>query len=272
MPNIIGEVPEFNDAESKENQDNNVKSSDSIEAIIEGDKEVKETDTDKVSEEKETPDESSTSEKPAQKSDDGSGSAEAVTGLQKEKDKLLQEIQNLRTVRREIKQKEIPPAPQAEDKLEDIAPQDLQVLDRILKAKGVLTREEWQREEYQQIQNQELEKFLDKYREFRPENDPEDKNWNALLKEFSLYKTPADPHQVGMFLERARQVISVPSTGERDAKVNQNKIELASKGRGGVQRSSSSQSSNSNLSENEKAELLRRGGWSEEEINDLLNR
>jgi len=180
---------------------------------------------------------------------------------------LLREIQELRKERRELKQRKRGVFTEEEptkEELEGLSPEDTEWIDKILKNKGYVTRDEL----YRIIEQEEINKFLEKYPEFKPENDPDDRLWNALQEELKWYRKPENPRDIGKLLEKARRAIQVP-TGGRSSLSLQKRVEIASKGSGGktTQRSSSSVP----LSR-DKIEELRRGGFTDEEIEEMLGR
>lgn len=237
------------------------------ETPIEGEEEeVKETEGEESSEEKETPEEPSTSEETTEE-ELGSDATETeevsrqVQGLKEEKEKLLEEIISLRGERRSLKEIELKKVEEKLDELKDVHPQDVQVIERILKARGYLSKEEAQKMYYNQIKQQELTSFLNKYPEFKPENDPNDKNWTTLQKEMSYYRLPEDPHLIGGLLEKARKSIQIPVVVKKELLLKKQQLKVAGVGSGGAFMPSTEKS----LTANQKAELSR-GGFTEEEI------
>lgn len=273
---VVGNIPEFTADEGGE-----------------GDQEVKETSTEEVVEEKEkTPTESSTDNKSAEETSekeevgedttDSSGEKEEekkgsispqtkeelindIIGLTNTKQKLLDDIVGLRGNRRELKQKEINKVEnQIEDELKDISQQDKEIIEKIARSRGFVSKDEVKVMLYKDIEERQLQDFLNKYPEFKPENDPNDKNWKMLQEELGFYKKPSNPYNTMSVLEKARKSIQKIGS-ERDTKPVEHRLKTASKGSGGsIQRSSSSTPISS-----EYREELRRGGWSEEEINEM---
>ncbi len=246
MVNVIGELPQFTEEGTEE-----VKES-PVEAPIE------EVPAEEV---KETP--SLPEEKPAEAEPKPQGDDVVVKqGLLTEREKLLQEIAELRKQRRDLRKEETQEViTQVADKLDDLNDVDVLNIERVLKAKGYVTKEESQKLHYESVKNDELTKFLDKYPEYKPENDPNDLNWNSLQKEMSLYKSPSNPKQVAELLLKAHRNIAttVPVT-ETVAK----RIATAQKGAGGTQRTSAGKSLPPNL-----RRAYEDGGWSEAEIKEL---
>lgn len=255
MENVVGIIPEFTSPESER-----------------GIKEAKEATTEEVvEEEKETPAEPPAVEKPAEiNAEIGADTGELtkqVQGLQTEREKLLKEIQDLRGTRREIKQVELGKVEEKLDELKDLHPDDIKVIEKILRAKGYITKDEASKMTYDNVKQEELDKFLVKYPEYKPENDKNDINWNALQRELGYYRMPTDPHRIEEILERAHKTIQKVSSGQ-DITEKKQKIQTAGVGAGGIQGPSSIKKS---LSPRAKEELSR-GGWSDEDIKKIEGR
>ncbi len=246
MPdNIVGKIPEFD-------QDGQT-----------GKEEVKEGEGEKSSQdEKDTQSELPAEEKPVQK-DDGTNEVEGqLKGLMTEKEKLLDEIKSLRGQRREIKQEEINIVQQQMDDLKDLYPDDINTIDRILRAKGYMTKEEANKMFYENVKNDELKQFLDRFPEYKPENDVNDINWNALQRELKYFRMPENPHEVGQVLEKAHKALEkIQSHSDRTVEVKKRQIEVAGAGTKAGQRSSSPK-----RLDPDKRMVLLQGGWTEEEV------
>lgn len=244
---------------------------------VKREEEVKETPTDVGEEEKETPTAPPAEKQPATekaemppREDTGDNSAleRAKLGLESEILRLRKEISELRGSRRELKQEQLIKAQGNLDELKDLNPQDVDLIDRVLRAKGLITKEEAHRMFYESVKQEELNKFLDKYPEYKPENDPGDTNWSLLQRELGYYRMPDDPHRISEILDRAHRGIAPRgSSSDRGAATKTRQREVAGLGAGGVQRSSSAKS----LDPRRRA-LLEAGGWSEEEIKNIEKR
>ena len=201
--------------------------------------------------------------------DDGGNTAKQVQGLQDEREKLLNEIKTLRGERRELKKDELivvdKKIQEVSDELKDIAPDDVNLIDRVLRAKGYMTKEESSKMHYDAVKNEEVTKFLDKFPEYKPENDANDLNWNALQRQVqSWYRMPGDPRLVGELLVKAHKDIARTPVGQ-NLEVKKQQLKVASSGAAGVQRSSP-KPANSRLSDLMRTHMQ---GWSEEEISNL---
>lgn len=251
----IGKIPEFTSDESVAKVEKPETATETT-PIIKETKEVKEAPVEQV--EATAPPAEVKEESELQKS---------VVGLQNERIKLLKEISELKGQKRAIKEKELYQVQEQIDELKDLHPEDVQVIERVLKAKGYISRPEADQMFFDAVKDEELNKFLEKYPEYKPENDPNDVNWNSLQREFSLYARPRDPRLIGELLVRAHRNISkVPTDSALSSKRQQ--VEIASVGKGGIQQSPSS----SFRFDQETREMYRRGGWTEEEIQKIEKR
>lgn len=252
---IIGKIPEFTTDETV------------------GVEEVKQTTEETVEEEKETPSEPPAEEQPAEevqpsKGDDTAELQRAVQGLQGEREKLLREIQALRGQRREIKEEELTKVEKTLDSLTDLNPEDVSTVERILRSKGYVTKQEAHTMFYESVKQEQIDAFIVKYPEYKPENDPNNLNWGAIEREIQeYYRMPKDPHRVGDILEKAHKALQRPGSGLNVAE-RQHRLETASVGSKttATRQPSSEKTLNPRLSS-----LLRTHmqGWSEEEIKQM---
>ena len=222
-------------------------------------------------EEKVTPPEPPTEEKPADSeinkpelSVDTSGLKNQLQGLQEERVKLIKEVQELRGQKREIKREELIKV--EVDELKDVHPDDVALIDKVLRQKGYLTKEESQKMFYENVKQDGLKEFLEKFPEYKPENDPHDVNWNTLQRELGFYRMPDDPHRVGEVLLRAHQGIQ-KTPSDRTLEVKKQQVKTAGVGAGGVQKSSSRKTFDV-----EKRIMLDQGGFSSEDIARMESR
>lgn len=263
MDNKIGQIPEFTTDET-----------------VEGEKEVKEVAPEEVAiEEKVTPAEppaaeTETSEqKPVEEavapSNDDTKELKQIQGLQDERERLLKEIQALRGSRRELKKEELvvvdKKIQQVSDELKDVSPEDVNLIDRVLRSKGYITKEDASRMSYEAVKNEEVTKFLDKFPEYKPENDTNDLNWSALERQIKTwYRMPDDPRQVGELLLKAHQDIA-KAPSDRGIEAKKQQLKIASSGSSGAQRPSP-KPANPRLSDLMRTHMQ---GWSDEEISQL---
>lgn len=254
MENTIGTIPEFTTDETTPAP---------AEAPVETEipEEVKQTEeTETPAPPAEKPDETVVEESPAPSQEEVQ---RAEQGLQNELVRLRKEIANLRGQKREIKQEQINAVQEQIDELKDMHPDDVATVERVLRAKGYVTKEEQKKMFYDAVKDEELNKFLERYPEYKPENDPDDANWTALQREISLYRTPDNPREIATLLERAHRGIVKVASGPSIAP-KKRQVELASVGGGGTQTSSPQVK----LDPDRRA-MLKQGGFSDEEIQSI---
>lgn len=189
-------------------------------------------------------------------------------GLLSEKAKLLDEVKSLRGTRREIKQEQISKVEKQIDDLQDLNPADVSVVERILRTKGYIRQEEASKMFYESVKQEKVNSFLERYPEYKPENDPNDINWAALQRELGYYKMPTDPHQLTEVLERAHKALVKP-TSTHTQQIKKQQVAVASHGSGGVSRPSAPAQTKV-LTATQRDSLIR-GGWTEEDLKRIEN-
>lgn len=261
--NTVGSMPEFTQDSPGEQVQEEVKQA-PVEETEETEKETPEPPAEKPLDTPQEEVQVDTTEPPQPSSTEVENS---LAGLQAERVKLLKEISELKGQRREIKQEKLIKVEKELDDLKDLHPEDVTVIDRVLRAKGFVTKDEAVGMYQESVKQSELNKFLDTYPEYKPENDPNDVNWTLLQRELSYFKMPSDPHLVREVLERAhRSVVKVPS-GHGPA-VQKRQIEVASVGSGGAQRPSSPDKT----LDSDKRFMLKQGGFTDEDISRIESR
>lgn len=195
----------------------------------------------------------------------------AVNGLQEERVKLLKEISELRGQKREIAQDHLERVEKQLDDLKDLHPEDVTLIDRVLRAKGFVTKEEANRMFYDSVKQEELNKFLESHPEYKPENDPGDTNWSTLTRELGIYRTPENPHLWSEILTRAhRSIVKVPiAKSPIPVEVKKRQIEVASHGGGG--KTNTAPTNTKTLTPEHKA-MLKQGGFTDEDIQGMESR
>ena len=113
------------------------------------------------------------------------------------------------------KQQSQPKAQEEKVDLSDVNDRDVQLVEKILKAKGYVKRDDLaalksqeQQTNYETEKKKQVNAFLKEHPEYRPENDPGDVKWGKLIEEFGLYKTPSDPQKIGELLDRVHSTIA----------------------------------------------------------------
>ena len=207
------------------------------------------------------------------KQDDGKEAElqRAVKGLQDEREKLLREVTDLRGKKREIKQEELIKVQEQlqvkVDELGDVNPDDVKVIDRVLRAKGFVTKEEASKMFYESVKQDVVNKFTDEFPEYKPENDPNDIRWNALQRELADYRMPTNPHDISRLLKKAHKGIASPVERSKSVPAQRRQIEVAGVGSGGTQRSSSVKT----LDPYRRMQL-EQGGFTKEDIDSIEKR
>lgn len=262
MGDIVGTIPEFSEG-SMEN----------------GEEEVKETMGEQLIEETDTPaelpadEQENVDQKPAQTGDNTDNDpvldaklAKATEGLRKEIVGLRNKVNTLTGGDRKLAQEQLVVTQQKLDDLADVNPADVALIEKVIKSKGYVTKDEAQAVNYDTVQKQVLATFLDKYPEYKPENDPENTNWNRLVGEYGLYAKPRDPMQIATLLERSHKA-TAPIVSDRNLPEKKRALQVASAGSGGKGKSSSG---GTPLTAQQRL-MYEQGGWSAEEIDAMEN-
>lgn len=264
MTNQVGTIPEFT-SDAPEG----------AEAEGTGEEQVKQAEAEEAPEtETETPTEPAAEEQPGGDPDD-SGTftkAEVENMLVKATEGLRNEIVDLRKkvnsstgTDRQIAKQELVVAQQQLEDLSDVHPDDIAIVEKIVKKLGYVRQEDISRTSYESVKHEQLNAFLEKYPEYKPENDPGDANWSKLQQELQsgFYTLPKDPKLIGKLLEKVHRDIAKAAVDAGEP-VKKRQVQIASQGAGGTQRSSSSKS----LDPQTRA-MFERGGWSKEEIDKM---
>ena len=195
--------------------------------------------------------------------------------LRGEKTRLIKELAELRGQKRELKQQEITRVEAQIDELKDVNPEDAAVVEKILRAKGYMTKEETNRMFYENVKREEEEKFFNKFPEYKEENDPDSRNWNLFQDSVNRlqqigWQIPSNPRKIAEAMELIhKNIYRVPSERSTPIAARKRQVEVASAGAaGGAQRSSPKSISP------EMSSLIRTNlkGFSPEEIKALENR
>ena len=269
MAHQVGNIPEFTeDASAPETVQEEVK-----ETVVETPP-VQETVTPEPPAEKpaDTPSASADTLEPSQPNLVQDPEAQkAIEGLQNERVRLLKEISELKGQRREIKQERLATINQEIEDLKDVHPDDVSLVEKITRAKGIMTRGEVEQMFYNAVKQEEETKFFDRYPEYKVENDPDGKNWSLFESEVARVKDlgwtiPSNPRKIGEAMEFIhKNIVKVSSGPSAPVAAQKRQIEVASHGGGGAQRPSPSAQT---LSPERKADLIR-GGFSQEDIKNM---
>lgn len=166
--------------------------------------------------------------------------------------------------------------PSQEDKLEDIDPTTLQILERFTKAKGLVPRAELKKMDYESQHKGAEETFYGNHKEYAPENDKDDFLYKALQRELSLYAKPSNSSLIPKLFEKAHSEVKkqYPQFFKETKileKINANeRTRMASMGGGNSGGASRPQAKSKDVTLSAlQIQALRQGGWSEDEIEEL---
>ena len=250
------------------------------EADVEADAETSETgeETAEESSTSETPEESTDSESSEEtvetkssESDDETKELEAIEAIRQEKERLLKEVTDLRSDRRKAREESKEATPLITNKpvdLSDVATQDVELIEKVLRAKGYAPKEEIDRTLYSEKLEAAKDEWLHVHPEYLPENDPDDKKWNALNETISnFFKAPANPRDIKKVLDLAhKQVspVSLPTKSVASTTAQKEKSAATSKG-------SSAGGGKSATSSKPKMDVSGLSGFSEDELAELFS-
>lgn len=264
---IVGKIPEFTDPGTPDGE----KGAEEVKQALENKPEKKEKETQSELPSDEKPTDIAEGDEPDVEVGDDAGQIQElknqVLGLATEKEKLLTQIQGLRGTRREIKEEKLKKVEEQIDELKGVHPDDVKVIEKIARSKGFISKGEVEKMLSKNIKDSELDKFLSKHPEYKPENDPNNINWDALTKELQDYRMPKNPLETMRILEKAHGQVSPQSRELPSLTAKKKRLETAGVGAGGV----ASSSSKKPLPAWMKQELSR-GGWSEEEIKEIASK
>ncbi len=159
-----------------------------------------------------------------------------ITALQAEEARLREQIVALRTERRTVRQqKEEPLLVEKSDDLSDVAEADIALVEKILKAKGYVRKDEISTMSYQEKIETFKNEWLEAHPEYLPANDADDKNWNALKGTIdSMFKSPSNPSDIKKIMDVAHSIVkptaSIPIKNRATVDASKEKIETSSKG------------------------------------------
>lgn len=236
----------------------------------------------------ETTDVSSASETPSgEQSDDDQGSSDDITvddsvdengiaeaqarldAIKAEEERVLQNLIELRKDRRDIKQnKHNPLITENNTDLDDVNPQDIALIEKVIQAKGYVRKEELTALSYSEKLDNYKEEWLQVHPEYLPENDPDDKNWNLLTSTLNNYfKSPEKPSDIKKILDVVHGMIkpspSLPIKNRASVDASKEKIISSSRGSSTGVGHQTAPSSKSNVNR----EAFK--GFSKEELDEL---
>lgn len=172
-----------------------------------------------------------------------------------------------------------------QDDLSDIDEETQNAIERVIRAKGYVRKEDVSQMSYKSAHQMAEEKFFQEHPEYSVESDDGDVLFDLLSKELQNFSRPKDPSQIPALFERAHLLVKTQNPEYfKDSKKSPEKIEKIAKksarikkagtggGTSGGSTTSSKKSKDSGgkgaLTESQK-EILRRGGWTDEEIAEM---
>lgn len=283
--NKIGTIPEFTDGDNTPKEE--VKEEETLE---EEQLEGEETPTEPSEEKKQTDVVETITEDKTTSEPDKLSALEALRKTEEELKKdtteldkeievrkhRISEIRRERREKRDLVEKIDTKIPTEEvDKLEDIDPTTLQILERYTKAKGLIPKAELEKMSYESRHKSSENDFYTKHIEYSPENDKDDFLYKALQKELSLYAKPSDSSLIPRLFEKAHSEVkkqypqffkdtSIDKT--INASERMKKASIGGGNSGGVFKQPAKKETS--LTPNQ-ITALRMGGWSDTEIEEL---
>jgi len=162
-----------------------------------------------------------------------------------------------------------------EDDLSDIDSDTLQVLDRFVKAKGLVPKAELQQMQYETAHKTAEDTFFETHKEYDSENDKDDFLYNALKKELSFFAPPKDSKLIPKLFEKAHKAVVDQNpeffkkgSSAKEIEEKKKRIKRAGTGGGTAGGTSSSDKSKGGKKALNDVQIaaLRAGGWDEDEI------
>ena len=191
-----------------------------------------------------------------------------INALRDEEERLRKQISELRTERRQVREEKRPDLLVKDDELKDVNTEDVALIEKVLRAKGYVRKEEITTMSYQEKMNSFKDDWLKAHPEYLPENDKEDVKWNALNSTVNAYfKAPARPQDVVKMLDMAHSMVApsnpLPVKTRATVEASREKMQTSSKA------SSGGSSKPSNVKTNSlRMDALK--GFSEEDIKEIF--
>jgi hypothetical protein len=162
---------------------------------------------------------------------------ERVAALAAEADRIRRDIVELRRDRRMARHSQPIIVPDTD--LDDVAPTDVALIERVLQAKGYVRKDDLASQSYQERMDSAKDSWLVQHPEYLPENDPEDLRWNKLNSTLSSYfKAPPKPEDVAKLMDLAHGMVggkvrTLPTKTPASTAAAQEKLSVQSRGQGG---------------------------------------
>lgn len=204
----------------------------------------------------------------------------ANEAIKAEKARLLKEVEDLRLQRRKLRQDgpEVPPPLIVDsadpNELADIDPTSVEVIERVIKAKGYVKKEEIHAEAQQKSLDEAQNSWLKDHPEYLPANDPDDTRWNALISATKIFVRPTTAQELQRVLSLAHRDLNpdaptksptIPQKSRAAIDAKAEKIKVSSKTGGGAGTRATSSASKKNL------DLSGLQGFTKEELEELAS-
>ena len=95
---------------------------------------------------------------------------------------------------------------------------DIELFKQYAKKAGIPFKEEIAALQQQQIkekQQEAIDRFVEEFPEYKPENDKDNQKWTILKEEFLTYKTPTNPKDIYRLLKKAHGIINPTDSLEK---------------------------------------------------------
>ena len=196
----------------------------------------------------------------------------AISALEATREKLRAEVTQLRQARRIERDRPLILEKEEEPDLSDVAEQDIAVIEKVLRAKGYVSKSELQTLSYQEKLEASKDEWLQAHPEYQPANDPDDTNWGKLQETLRLFASPSDPKDVKRVLDMVHAYIRpvvAPTKNSAGTASATEKINIASKGASGGSSTKPAPSAKSSELSKLASEHLK--GYTEDELKELLS-
>ena len=97
-------------------------------------------------------------------------------------------------------------------------PSDIEVFKKYAKAAGIPFKEDlnqFSKSQYQDKQQESIDKFLEEYPEYKPENDIDNSKWDSLKQELATYKAPENPKDWYSLMKKSHRLVSPDNSLEK---------------------------------------------------------
>ena len=148
------------------------------------------------------------------------------------------------------------------------------LIDKILPAKGYVQKQTLEERDYSRTEDQQIKLFIEKYPDYKPENDTNNTRWTVLMNHFfDKYQKPKNPEYIFTRLKEAHFDLfpeNKPKVSDNYAKamvkIRKNKVA----GMGGGSGGSGTENKSFSLTDRQ-VEKLRQGGWTDTDIKEYYS-